>query len=265
MSSNAAVEALLRVVAETAAARAPLAPILRERCGALGAGIADALERGEDLPHALQAHLGADLCALLAGPRPSLEDAALLAAERLRLERRMRQERVDALVHPIITLALVACALAAVVVQTHLRVPWPSLVVSALAIATAVALAIANARSDGRQTLPMARRLAFHLRMASRYERAALVAQWRLPEAQLERLLGGDVADLAPLLSHPEAADDARRLGEHHRAAAARCRRWNYLLIGGLIYVAGGALVVDAASGPIGVLMSIGELTTSGD
>jgi hypothetical protein len=255
MSSDAGIEALLRVVAETAAARRPLQDALRERCGALGAEIAARIDRGEDLPSALQRHLGADLCAILAGPRPSLEDAALFAAERLQLERRVRHERLDALLHPVLTAILVAAAAAAALAAAHLRIPWPCVALAGAPLAAAAVLAVLTARPERGAALPALKRFAFHLRMSLRYERAALVARWRLPDAQLERLLGEDIAELTPFLSHPEAAEDALRLAAFHRQAAVRCRRRLSALTGGLVYLAGGAVVLAAASASVGTLL----------
>jgi hypothetical protein len=251
MSRSTGIETALRVIAAAASERRPLPPELRARCGALGETLASALERGEDLPTAFAGLLPEELRVALRGPRPPLERSALLAAERLRLERAARLAWFDALAHPALTVVGVTVAMVVVgrIGGLGLSLPW---LVAAAAVLVVGGLLTWLARSRGLSPLlPSLAALGHHARQAERYERAALVARWRLPEAEIAPLLGADLAGLGPVLADAQAELHCRRLAEHHAGAATRARARLAWTLGAVIYVAAGALLLAAAAQPM--------------
>lgn len=239
------IEELLRTIARAAAERRPLPPALRELRSPVAGAVADRLERGETLPAALAGTLDPALADLLAGPRPDTAAAALLAAEWLRLRRADRVAAIARLVHPASGLLVVSAA----VVVVAMAGPAPLagwLAAAGVALAGAVLLAVAG-RWTLAERMPALGALRLHARLAGSYEKAALVARWRLPEDRLEPLLGPDLQRLAPVLADPGAEGHCRQLAAYHRDAAARASRRLWWVVMALGYVAGGCLLLAAA------------------
>ena len=236
------IEQILRVIAATAAEHRPLPPALRELGSPLATSVADRLERGEPLPAALSGTLGPELADLLAGPRPGTAEAALLVAEWLRLQRADRVAAIARIVHPLCGLVVVTAGIALVArFGPSPHAGW--LAAGAVLLAGALLLVCSGAT----RRLPYLAAGALHARLATAYERAALVARWRLPEASLVPLLGEDLGRLSPVLADPGAEPHCRRLAAYHREAEQRARRrlwWTVMAFG---YLAGGCLLLSAA------------------
>lgn len=236
------IEDLMRTIARAAAERLPLPPALRELGSPVAIATAERLERGDTLPGALAGALDPALADLLAGPRPGTAEAALLVAEWLRMRRADRIAAVARLAHP-------ACGLV-VITATVAVIAWAGPAPHAGWLATAAVfcagtLLLVGASRAGR--LPGLGDGALHARLAGAYEKAALVARWRLPEERLVPLLGDDLVRLAPVLADPGAEPHCRRLAAYHREAEARSRRrlwWTVMAMG---YLAGGCLLLAAA------------------
>jgi hypothetical protein len=236
---------ILDSIALAATERRPLPPALRELGRPLATAVADRLEAGESLPQALRGALDPALADLLAGPRPPTAEAALLVAEWLRMQEQQRLLAITRLTHPICGLAVVTVA----VVLTAWYGPSPQggLVAAAgVVLAGAVLLAVAGWRGWAAR-FPVLGASAAHALLANTYERAALVARWRLPEAQLAPLLGEDLLRLAPVLADPGAETHCRQLATYHREAAQRASRRLWWAVMGMGYVAGGCLLLAAA------------------
>lgn len=239
------IEELLRAIARAASERRPLPPALRELGHPLATAVADRLERGETLPAALRSALDPTLADLLAGPRPDTAEAALLAAEWLRLRRADRYAAVARLVHPACGLVTVAVAVVAVAwAGPAPHAGW--LAAAGVTLAGAALLACAG-RSALAERMPALGGGMLHARLAGSYEKAALVARWRLPEEILAALLGADLLRLAPVLGDPAAEEHCRRLAAYHREAEVRARRRLWWVVMALGYVAGGCLLLAAA------------------
>jgi hypothetical protein len=249
------IEQLLRVIAATAAERLPLPPALRELDHPLARSVADRLERGETLPVALSGALGPELADLLAGPRPGTAEAALLVAEWLRMRRADRVAAIARIAHPLCGLVVMTVG----VVLTAWAGPSPHagwFAAAAVLLAGAVLLTSASVTGLARR-LPHLAAGALHARLASSYEKAALVARWRLPESGLVPLLGGDLERLAPVLADPGAEVHCRRLAEYHRDAESRARRRLWWAVMALGYLAGGCLLLAAAVPAVGGWISL--------
>jgi hypothetical protein len=259
------VEQLLRAAAEAAAARAPLPPVLRLRCGALGATVAERLEAGADVRQALAGALPAATLDLLAGPRPGLAQAALLVAEDLRLQRERGQLWRDVLVRPAISLGVVLAYALLVAWQRGAGLgaaglAWGWLAVALGATAVLIATVWIAGRPAAHRHLPWLGSLAHHARQAERYERAGLCADWRLPEAGLIPWLGADLSGLGSVLARADAAGHCRRLADWHRAAARRAQQvLGQILAFQMALIAGALLLAAAAPAWQGVLATVAE------
>lgn len=236
------IEQILRVIAATAAERRPLPPALRELGHPLATTVAERLERGEPLPAALSGALGPELADLLAGPRPGTAEAALLVAEWLRMRRADRVAAVARVAHPLCGLVAVTAGIALVAwFGPSPHAGW--LAAAAVLLAGVVLLISAGAT----RRFPFLAAGALHARLATAYEKAALVARWRLPEGSLVPLLGEDLERLSPVLSDPGAEVHCRRLASYHREAESRARRRLWWTVMSLGYIAGGCLLLAAA------------------
>ena len=243
-------EGLLRVIAATAQAGAPLPPALRAS-GVAGAGpLADALDAGMDVPTALAGVLPEGLRRLLGGDHPPLDQAALLAAAALRRARSERFDTLVALAQPLAGLLAAVVALVLVAGPLGLRPDWRWLPAASAGLAVAL-LPLAGLLGEGMAVrLPWLAGWGLHRRRAWRYERAALVARWRLPEERLA-LFGADLIPLGPVLARPDAEAHCQRLAAWHAACALRARR-RLLLVAALgLHLIAAAIIVAAAGGPL--------------
>lgn len=249
-------EVLLRAAGEAAAVQAPLPAALRAHGGPLGPAVATALEGGADLRAALAGLLPPRQLDLLAGERPPLAQAALLVAEDLRLAREARWRWFEILVQPVVSLlAVLAYALVAGAWSgSGLALAWVAVAgVGTVLLAGAVAVASRPALAG---VLPWLGALALHARQAGRYERAALCARWRLPEAQLAPLLGADLAGLGPVLARADGEAHCRRLADWHRASALRAQARVARVLALLLAVIAGCLILAAAAPAVGALVA---------
>jgi len=242
------VEILLRAAAEAAAARAPLGAALRLRAGNLGATVATALDGGADLRAALHGALPAWQLDLLAGPRPPLDQAALMVAEDIRLARERRWRWVEILGQPALSLAIVlAYALIAGSADgAGLALSW--LLVAAPATALVIIAVVIGGRPGSGLHLPWLGALGHHARQAGRYERAALCARWQLPEELLVPWLGADLAGLGPVLARADAQAHCRRLAAWHRAATVRAQNRLGRILAVLLALIAGCLILATAT-----------------
>ena len=261
MSRTVQIENLLRTIAQAASERQPLPMLLRERCGDLGAHVADALDQGQDVASALAGQVPEDLLAALRGPRPPLERSALLAAERLRLERQTKRIWLETLLHPLFTMLAVSAALVIILRGDGmgLSLPWLLAGLGVLGMCGAL-FALAWSR-QAVWLLPSLASLGYHATQAQRFERAALVARWRLSEADLRPLLGTDLALLGPVLASPDAEHHCQRLAGYHAAAAVRARSHLAWLIGACIYITAGILLLSTAIAPVEAVIGAIETT----
>lgn len=241
---SAAAIALLQRIAELAAGHRPLAPGLRDS-EIRGAGrVADALDAGADLATALSGAVPRPVARELAHA-PDLLAAATLAADELELRRERRERLVSALGYP----ALCLLALTAIGWGLHLgwgvapsgRWLWWGVLLPAL---LAAALLLPAHWPLG--PLTAWRR---HAAAAGRYARAALVARWRLDEAEAGRLLGRDLERVLPLLASVEAESACRRLRRYHRGAARRAQARLAWLLALACYLAAAGVVLAAMEG----------------
>jgi len=242
-------EQLLRLVAATVQRRDPLPPALRDS-GLPGAVlVADALDRGAPPDVALAAALPADLRSLLAGPVPDLERAVLLAADDLHLQQETRAQALDVLARPLLTLLLLISGLAWIGHTGLFPVTWSWLWALPAALAVALLPLPGLLSPTLGQRLPWLWGWRFHRDRAQRFARAALAAQWRLPEEKIAPWFGGDLSDLAPILAMSGADRHCDRMSAHHRAAAARAAtRLGALAVLGL-HLLGAVLLIAAISG----------------
>ena len=236
---------LIQTIASAAQQRLPLSPALRDLGTPLALTVADRLDGGATLPVALTGALDPELADLLAGPRPDTASAALLVAEWLRLRRADRLAAIERLAHPLF--GLIAVAGAAVLVTSLGPTPQAGwLAAAAVLLVGSVLLACAGTGAWAVR-LPHLAAAGLHARLAGRYERAALVARWRLPEERLTPLLGDDLSHLAPVLAEPGAEEHCRRLATYHRTAEHGARRRLWWTVMALGYLAGGCLLLAAA------------------
>jgi len=238
-------EDVLRIIAAAASERRPLSPALREQGSPLALAVADRLDAGSTLPEAFAGSLGPELADLLAGPRPGTAEAALLAADWLRQRRADRVAAVARLIHPLCGLLLVAAAVG--VTAWYGSAPQAGWLAAGGVLFGGAVLLLCAGASGLAARLPHLAAVQLHARLASAYERAALVARWRLPEDRLAPLLGDDLPRLAPLLADPGAEPHCRRLAAYHREAELRSRRRLWWMVMALGYLAGGCLLLAAA------------------
>lgn len=239
------IEDLMRTIARAAAERRPLPPALRELGGPLAVATAERLERGDALHEALVGALDPALADLLAGPRPGTAEAALLVAEWLRMRRADRIAAVARLAHPACGLLVIAATVA--VIAWAGPAPHAGWLATAAVLCCGTVLLAGTGRSTLAGRLPGLGDSALHARLAGAYEKAALVARWRLPEERLVPLFGDDLARLAPVLADPGAEPHCRRLAAYHREAETRARGRLWWTVMALGYLIGGCLLLAAA------------------
>jgi hypothetical protein len=240
MSSLAAIESMLRAIATAAQRREPLAPALRRLGGMPAVEVAVHLEAGDDLATALAGLLPPGQIALLAGPHPTLEQAALLAADELAEQRAARAQWIDLLAHPLLSLLIISVGAGVLAPRFGAGLAGGWLVAAAGVAGLTVLVAMAAARRDGDG--PGRHRL-----LARRWERAALVARWRPDEALLRQLLGDDPGAVGEVLARPDGETHCRRLAAWHRSVAqARQRRLGRALAA-MLLLAGAAVILAAA------------------
>lgn len=240
MSSLAAVETVLRTIAATAQRREPLVPALRQLDTTLATIVATRLERGDDLPAALAGSLPPAQIALLAGPHPTLEQAALLAADELAERRAVRAQWIDQLAHPLLSLLIITLGAAVLAprIGAGLSGGWLVAAAGVAALAVLVALVVSRRKGDGPGR---------HRRLAQRWERAALVARWRPEETLLHPLLGGDLANMSAVLARPDGEAHCRRLAAWHRTVASATQRRLGRALAAMLLLAGAAVILAAA------------------
>lgn len=243
--------ALLRLIATAARDRLPLVPILREQGGARGEAVAAALEQGQSVPEALAAIVPADLVRVIASPQLPLAETALLAADLLQSREQEQALWWDTLLHPLVTIGAALLGVVVTAALTGLGPAVPVLLVGIVLVGAGV-LAVWRGVPGLTAWIPLVRRIAEHRRLTTRYERLALVVAYRLPQEELERLVGLESTGTAALLAAAvSGAEEARRLAAYHRAAAKRCQRWVAWGIAALIYIGCGTLLVAAALAPL--------------
>ncbi|MEK7412296.1 MAG: hypothetical protein AAB263_03135 [Planctomycetota bacterium] len=239
------IEELLRVIALAATEHRPLPPALRELGHPLALHVADRLDQGESLPAAMSGAVDPVLADLLAGPRPSTAEAALLVAEWLRMRQADRLAAITRVTHPLCGLVVVTAA--TLLVAWFGPAPHAGWLAAAGVLLSGSVLLVCAGLSAANHRLPNLAAGGVHARLAACYERAALVARWRLPEERLVPLLGEDLTRLAPVLADPGAEDHCRRLAVYHRNAEQRARQRLWWLVMALGYLAGGCLLLAAA------------------
>jgi hypothetical protein len=243
-------DGILRAVAAAAERREAIAPALRSS-GVPGAeAIAERLERGETLPAALAGIASPEVCDLLAGPRPPLAQAALLAAEDLRIRRQRRQLLIDALSYPVTAMIVLLGSATWLWLRFDMApaATWLWLLLPGLALVAAVPV-LASLNEGLAVRLGTLTAWNLHARRAARYERAALVARWRLPEAEAVRVLGDELPPVAGVLGHPEAERHCRDLAAYHRTAAGRGARRLALVLSIGLYLMAGAVAAALFGG----------------
>ena len=256
MSSARGIETVLRIIARAAEQRRPLPEALRTAGGDLAMTLAGRLERGDDLPTAFATLLPEDLRLALHGPRPPLERSALFLAEHLRLRRERLLAWTDIVAHPLLTLLAVAVAVVVIVAIGGLG--FAALWLAAFPAVLALGAGILWLSTNGRLAvvLPSLGAFGHHLRQSDRYQRAALVARWRLPESELVALLGADLAGLGPVLALPQAEVHCQRLATYHAQAQVRAQRRLAWILAGVVYVAAGTLLLAAGVQPVAACMA---------
>jgi len=263
MSSARGIETVLRTIASAAEQRRPVPEALRSVGGDLATALAAQLERGADLPSAFATLLPEDLRLALLGPRPPLERSALFIAERLRLKRERILAWTDVVAHPLLTLLAVAAAVIVIVAIGGLGFApvWLLAFPAVLGLGGVILALSANGRFA--TVLPSLGAFGHHLRQSDRYQRAALVARWRLPEADLVVLLGADLGGLGPVLALPQAEVHCQRLATYHAQAQVRAQRRLAWILAGVVYVAAATLLLAAGVQPIAAcvaaMMSLGD------
>lgn len=240
MSSLATVETVLRTVATTAQRREPLVPALRQLSSTLATTVAANLERGDDLHTALAGCLPPAQIALLAGPHPTLEQAALLAADELAERRAARAQWIDQLAHPLLSLLIITLGAGVLAPRIGAGLDGGWLVAAAGVAALAVLMAVVVSRREGDGP-------GRHRRLAQRWERAALVARWRPEETLLQPLLGGDLAGISAVLARPDSEAHCRRLAAWHRTVASATQRRLGRALAAMLLLASAAVILAAA------------------
>lgn len=236
---------LMQTIAQAAQQRLPLSPALRELGSPVALTVAERLDAGATLPAALSDALSPELANLLAGPQPDTASAALLVAEWLRLRQADRIAAIERLTHP--ALGLLAVTAAAVVVASTGTAPHSAWLVAAAILGAGGVLLACAGNGAWAIRLPHLAAAGLHARLAGRYERAALVARWRLSEERLAPLLGDDLPRLTPVLAEPGAEVHCRRLAAYHRKAELDARQRLWWMVMALGYIAGGCLLLAAA------------------
>lgn len=240
--------ALLRVIAESAARREDLILSLGASSTPGAATVAAALTRGETVAQALAGIAPREVLRLLAGPRPPLERAALLAADELEARRLRRGTWRDHLAQPLISSAIVLITATVVIRAYHPTVAWPWLCAAIpgfVVIALALTLPWCDEAIACRVTILGT--WSYHLRRSSLYTRAALAVRWRMTEADIGSLLGADLTRIAPALANADAEEHCVRLADFHRdAAAGQARLLSRLLAGAVLSVAGAVMLAVA-------------------
>lgn len=207
---------LLQLIAQAAREHRDLATALRASGLTGAASVAAALDRGETLDVAMTGFLEPGLARLLAGPCPDLERLALLAEGEWRLRQRRRDSLHQHLAYPVLSAAVVLLGAGVFVAMWPFATAWTWAV---LALPPLLLLALATQLHRlGRwgELMPLAGAWCRHCRLSQQFGRAALVARWRLTEAEAGRLLGFDCAPLAAVLARPDASEHCQHLAEHH-------------------------------------------------
>jgi len=265
MTSARGIENTLRLIASTAEQRRPLPEALRSAGGELATALAERLERGEDLPTAFATLQPADVRMALLGPRPPLERSALFIAEQLRRKRDRTLVWIDIIAHPLLTLlgAGVAVGVVAHLGGYGFSLVWLLAFVAVLLVGASILYLSTCGRLAA--ALPSIGAFGHHLRQSDRYQRAALVARWRLPEADLVALLGADLGGLGAVLAQPQAEAHCQRLASYHGHAQVRAQRRLAWVLAGVVYIAAGTLLLAVGTQPVAACVATLESLATSD
>ena len=239
-------ESILRTSAAAAQAGQPLAEALRVLDGPLARTVATDIAQGRSLADALGAHIPSEIRALLAGPKPDLADAALLASDWAR-ERNNRRTRLgQALLHPLLTLGIFAALLLAARHRLHLDLSHLWLLWLAVPLALVPLLGCVPGLN---RHLPLLGGWAQAAQASERWQRAALAARWQLADAPTQALLGDAWTQIVPILGRRDAEAHCRRMALLQRNRAHRHLRYVVWASAAGIYLIAGVVLLSAAGG----------------
>ena len=247
------VESVLKEIAKLARERRPLAQGLSES-GLQGAdSVVTALKAGQTLDQALTQVLGSEHLELLRMERLDLEQLALLISEDLALKRERRALILKTFAYPAFLLILAVLILIVAPIFSPLPLDWRWAIPLApilLVIVTLPLLPWISPRFSAQ--FPLFCGWHRHWHRAGRFRRAAVAADWRLPESELTALFGRDLSDLAPFLADQDASSGCQNLATYHQVASRR--GLERLLIGIClgVYVFLGALLLMPLAGAAG-------------
>ncbi|MBA2481955.1 MAG: hypothetical protein H0V44_14915 [Planctomycetes bacterium] len=258
-------EGLLRHIAAAAVRREDLVVALRASDIRGAQRVAAVLERGDTLAQALTEDAPEPVLALLAGPRPPLEYAALLAAEELRARRVRHEVMRHRLAYPITSLVMIAAAMGWMVhrcgAPLDLRWLWtavPGVVVLAGALILPWCHELVTAR------VPIVGTWSYHVARAGWYARAMLASRWRMTEDDIERYLGSDLARLAPVLGRADAEEHCARLAAYHRDVGDRHARWLARIVAAAITSLAAAVMLAVTMGLLGTYLQVLDRARNG-
>jgi hypothetical protein len=241
---------ILDVIAVAAQRGEPLSARLRASGLAGAATVANRLDDGADLPSAFRGLAPVGVLRVLSDALPELERRATLAATAARDAVERRLELLAATAYPLLVALAAAGAFATFLYWSPVRPDgaWLWLAVPPLLVVVAAAL-VPHLGDRWLDRLPLVAAAERHRRLQRRYERAALAARWRLPEADAQRLLGVDLAPIAAQLGHADAEAHCQRLAAIHAVAARAAQERLGRVIAGCVLGAIGAAVLAVALG----------------
>lgn len=249
MKANPAL--LLAVISQAARDHHDLPAALRQSHLAGAASAAAALDRGESLDVALAGIIDPGLACLLAGPCPDLARTALLAQGEWRLRQRQRDSLYQHLAYPVLSALVVLLGAGLFLVLWPYATAWAWLGLALPPILMLALAALLPRLGPAGERFPVAGAWQRHDRLSRMYGRAALVARWRLDEAEAHRLLAFDCLPLRAVLARPDASEHCEHLSQHH------ARRANQLLE---VLGRAATVLVFASTGAVLLTLALSEL-----
>lgn len=203
--------------------------------------VAARLRAGETLPQACVKHLGPELAQMLAGPRPSPAESALLVGSILRARNQRRSLMLHIIAYPVASILTLVLILLGMDWLAIIDIPWTQVAAPLLLAAVMSTVALGRGSAYGRSWQS-------HAQRSEWWQQCALILRWQLTEEQAQRLFGPEPSRLAAVTgASPAAIKHCQTMIDYYHQRATRGAERRAHILSLLIQVCGGSVAILVA------------------